>query len=76
MSYIKLLTWYKKQEVVIHGQENANGDLESHVESHGGDILNLTYYNQLPHPSSQVERMDGFFLGQFVYCNIFINSTP
>jgi hypothetical protein len=66
----------QKQEVVVHGYENANGDVEPHVESHGGDILNFTYYNQLPHPSSQVEKMDGVFSCQFFCCNTFINFIP
>jgi hypothetical protein len=36
----------EEQEIVALGQENANGDVELHVQiDAGGDILNLIYYN-------------------------------
>jgi hypothetical protein len=51
--------------------ENANEDVEPHAHIDGGDILNfIYYYNLLPHPSSQVERMGGVFLGQICDYNI------
>jgi hypothetical protein len=36
-------------------------DVEPHAHNEGGDILNFTYCNILPHPSSQVEEMGGEF---------------
>jgi hypothetical protein len=33
------------QEIVAHGQENANGDVDLRVQIDGGEILYLTYYN-------------------------------
>jgi hypothetical protein len=52
--------------------ENANEDVEPHAHIDGGDILNCTYYyNLLPHPSSQVERVGAIFLGQICDCNTF-----
>jgi hypothetical protein len=47
-------------------QKNANEDIEPYGHIDGGDILNFTYYNLLPHPSFQVERMGGVFLVKFV----------
>jgi hypothetical protein len=36
----------KEQNIIVPKQENANGDVELHVQiDGGGDILNLTYYN-------------------------------
>jgi len=45
-------------------EENANEDVEPHAQIDGGGILNL-FYNLLPHPSSQVERMGGIFFVNF-----------
>ncbi len=46
---IKLQTTFnmiKEQNIIVPKQENANGDVELHVQiDGGGDILNLTYYN-------------------------------
>jgi len=42
-------------------------DVEFHAHNEGGDILNFTYCNLLPRPSSQVEKMGGvFFFVKFV----------
>jgi hypothetical protein len=50
--------------------ENENEDVEPHTHIDGNDILNFTYYyNLLPHPSSQVERMGGVFFCQICDCN-------
>jgi hypothetical protein len=38
--------------VVVLEQENANEDFEPHAHIDGANILNFTYYNLLPHPSS------------------------
>ncbi len=72
----KTILMIKEHENVVHAlvleQENANEDVELHAHIDGVDILNFTYYNLLPHPSShpssQVERMVGvqFFLVKFV----------
>jgi hypothetical protein len=45
-------------------EENTNQDVELHAQIDGGDILNF-FYNLLPHPSSQVERMGGVFFVNF-----------
>jgi hypothetical protein len=47
-------------------QENANEDVELHAYIDGGDILNFTYNNLSPHPSSQNERMGGVFFVKIV----------
>jgi len=72
-----------KQGKVILGSmpEQENGGLTSlpneHVVPHAdideGEILNFIYYNSLLHPSSQVEKISGFFFCQFSSCNTFIN---
>ncbi len=41
-------------------KENTNEDVELHAQIDEGDILHF-FYNLLPHPSSQVERMGGVF---------------
>ncbi len=56
-------------------QENANEDVEPHAHIDGGDILNFSYYNLLPQPSSRVERMGGVF-GQNCDYNTFFNCGP
>jgi hypothetical protein len=33
------------QEIVIHGQENANVNVDPHVQIDGSEILYLIYYN-------------------------------
>jgi len=33
------------QEIVVLGQENANGDVDPHVQIDEGEILYLPYYN-------------------------------
>jgi hypothetical protein len=40
--------------------------VEPHAHIDGVDILNFIYYNLLPHPSFQVERMGGVFFVKFV----------
>lgn len=35
----------KDKKIVTLGKENANGDVEPHVQIDGGEILYLTYYN-------------------------------
>ncbi len=40
-------------------------NVQPHVEIDGGDILNFTSCNYLPHPSSQVEKMGGVFFVKF-----------
>jgi hypothetical protein len=35
----------KDQEIVVHGQENANGNVDPHAQIDGVGILYLTYYN-------------------------------
>jgi hypothetical protein len=74
----KTILMIKEQENVVHvvlmsEQEYANEDVEPHAHIDGGDILNFVYYNLLPHPSSQVERMGGVFLGQICDYNTFFN---
>jgi hypothetical protein len=58
----------ERQEDVVPSpmleEENANEDVEPHAQIDGGGILNL-FYNLLPHPSSQVERMGGIFFVNF-----------
>jgi len=58
----------EKQENVVPPlvlkEENTNEDVETHDQIDGSDILNL-FYNLLPNPSSQVERMGGIFFCQF-----------
>jgi len=39
-------------------KENTNEDVEPHAQIDGGDVWNF-FYNLLPHPSFQVERMGG-----------------
>jgi hypothetical protein len=53
-------------------QKNANEDVEPHAHIDRGDILNFSYYNLLPHPSSQAERMGGIF-GQICDYNTFFH---
>jgi hypothetical protein len=58
--------------VVMPEQKNANEDVEPHTHIDGGDILNfMYYYNLLPHPSSQVEKMVGVFFCQSCDYNTF-----
>jgi uncharacterized protein YhfF len=45
VEFQKTINMIGEQEIVVLGQENANGDVEIHVQIDGGDILNLTYYN-------------------------------
>ncbi len=40
-------------------------NVQPHVEIDGGDILNFTSYNYLPHPSFQVKRMGVIFFVNF-----------
>jgi hypothetical protein len=54
-------------------EENTNQDVELHAQIDGGDILNF-FYNLMPHPSFQVERMGRVFFCQFFCCNTFANS--
>jgi len=46
-------------------ENNTNEDVEPHAQIDGGDILNL-FYNLLPNPSSQVEKIGGIFLVNFL----------
>ncbi len=45
VEFQKTINMIGEQEIVVLGQENANGDVEIHVQIDGGDILNFTYYN-------------------------------
>jgi len=45
VEFQKNINMIGEQEIVVLGQENANGDVEIHVQIDGGDILNFTYYN-------------------------------
>jgi hypothetical protein len=45
VEFQKTIDMIEEQEIVAPGQENANGDVETHAQIDGGDILNLTYYN-------------------------------
>jgi hypothetical protein len=47
-------------------QENAIEVVEPHAHISGSDILNFIYYNLLPHPSFQVERMGRVSFVKFV----------
>jgi hypothetical protein len=63
--------------VVVQEWKNANEDVEPHAHIDGGDVLNFTYYyNLLPHPSSQVERMGGVFFCQICDCNTLFKCDP
>jgi hypothetical protein len=33
------------QKIIVHGQENANGDVDRHAQIDEGEILYLPYYN-------------------------------
>ncbi len=41
----RTINMIEDQKIVVHGQENANGDVDLHVQIDGGEILYLTYYN-------------------------------
>ncbi len=41
----KTIDMIEHQEIVVLGQENANGDVEPHVQIDEGEILYLPYYN-------------------------------
>ncbi len=41
----RIIDMIEDQKIVVHGQENANGDVDFHVKIDGGEILYLTYYN-------------------------------
>ncbi len=56
----------KKVLALMLEQKNANEDIKPYGDIDGGDILNFTYYNLLPHPSFQVERIGGVFFVKFV----------
>jgi hypothetical protein len=51
-----IILMIEEQENVVHvtlilEQENTIEDVEPHAYIDGGDILNFSYYNLLPHPS-------------------------
>jgi hypothetical protein len=52
--------------ILVSKEENTNEDVGPHAQIDGSDILNF-FYNLLPHPSFQVERMGGVFC-----CQIFL----
>jgi hypothetical protein len=54
-------------------QKNENENVEPHAHIDGVDILNFSYYNLLPHPSSEMERMGGVFFGQICDYNTLFN---
>ncbi len=62
----------KDQTIVAPRKENANGDVERHAQIDGGEILYLTYYKKLPHPSSLVDKMEGVFFSQICDSNTFL----
>ncbi len=66
MDLEKNILMIKEQENIVLApmleQKNANEDIKPYGDIDGGDILNFTYYNLLPHPSFQVERIGGVFL--------------
>ncbi len=72
----KIILMIERQKNVVPipmlEEENTNEDVEPHAQIDGGDILNF-FYNLLPHPSFQVERMGGVFYCQFFCCNTFVN---
>ncbi len=41
----KTINMIEHQEIVVLGQENANGDVDPHVQIDEGEILYLPYYN-------------------------------
>jgi len=47
-------------------EENTNEDIELHAQIDGGDILNF-FYNLLPHPFFQAEKMGGVFFVKFFF---------
>ncbi len=57
-------------------QENANEVVEPHAHIDGSDILKFIYYNFLPHPSFQVERMGGVSFVKFVITIPSFNCGP
>ncbi len=61
--------------LLILEEENTNEDVEPHVQIDGSDILNL-FYNLLPHPSSQMERMGAIFFYQLFCYNTCVNFIP
>jgi hypothetical protein len=72
-------TMIVKQKIVtplsMSKQDNEDEHVIVHVDINTSDILNLIYYNALPHPSSQVKRMKEVFFCQFCYYNIVINYS-
>lgn len=41
----KTINMIENQEIILHGQENANGDVDFHAQIDEDEILYLTYYN-------------------------------
>ncbi len=75
----KTILMIERQEnvvpILVLEEENTNEDVEPHVQIDGSDILNL-FYNLLPHPSSQMERMGAIFFYQLFCYNTCFNFIP
>jgi hypothetical protein len=69
----KMINVIEEHGIITPGVMLELENVQLHVEIYGGDILNFKYYNNLPHPSFQVERMGGVFFGQNFCCNTFIS---
>jgi len=55
----KLINMIDEQEIMALSAMLEQNDVQRHVEIDGGDTLNFTSSNYLPHQSSQVKRMGG-----------------
>jgi hypothetical protein len=78
MDLERTISMIEDQENVVFAnplleQRNANDDVEPHAHIDGGDIAMEFHFLLLPHPSFQVERMGGVFLGQICDCNTFFD---
>jgi len=63
----KTIDMIEEQEIILPNAMLERKNVQPNVEIDGGDILNFTSCNYLPHPSFQVEKMGGvFFVEIFV----------
>jgi hypothetical protein len=58
----KPIDMIEEQDIMALSAILEQNNVQRHVEIDGGDTLNFTSSNYLPHPSSQVKRMGGIFL--------------
>ncbi len=58
----KPIDMIKEQDIMALSAILEQNNVQRYVEIDGGDTLNFSSSNYLPHPSSQVKRMGGIFL--------------